>query len=76
MVILLSMWNAGFIYQWGEHLLPVRGEISFREMIHNQFFVVPREVGTHLRAYLFKRKEEMQRIEEQDIQQMRNPGPL
>jgi hypothetical protein len=73
MVILLSMWNAGFIYQWGEHLLPVRGEISFREMIHNQFFVVPREVGTHLRAYLFKRKEEMHRIEEQDIKQMRNP---
>jgi hypothetical protein len=75
MVILLWMWNAGFIYQWGEHLLPVRGEISFREMIHNQFFVVPREIGTHLRAYLFKRKEEMQRIEEQDIQQMRNPEP-
>jgi hypothetical protein len=73
MVILLSMWNAGFTYQWGEHLLPVRGEISFREMIHNQFFVVPREVGTHFRAYLFERKEEMQRIEQQDIKQMRNP---
>jgi hypothetical protein len=73
MVILLAMWNAGFIYQWGEHLLPVRGEISFREMIHNQFFVVPREIGTHLRAYLFKRQDEMHRIEEQDIKQMRNP---
>jgi len=75
LVILLSMWNAGFIFQWGEHLLPVRGEISFREMIHNQFFVVPRELGTHLRAYLFKRKEEMRKIEDRDIQQMQNPAP-
>jgi hypothetical protein len=75
LVILLSLWNAGFIYQWGEHLLPVRGEISFREMIHNQFFVVPRELGTHLRAYLFKRKEEMLKIEDRDIQQMQNSAP-
>jgi hypothetical protein len=72
LVILLSMWNAGFIYQWGEHLLPVRGEISFREMIHNQFFVVPRELGAHVRSYLLNRKDEMQKIEDRDIQQMRN----
>jgi hypothetical protein len=75
LVILLSLWNAGFIFQWGEHLLPVRGEISFREMIHNQFFVVPRELGSHLRAYLFKRKEEMRKIEDRDIQQMQNAAP-
>jgi hypothetical protein len=73
LVILLSLWNAGFIFQWGEHLVPVRGEVSFREMIHNQLFVVPRELGRHLSAYLFNRKDEMQKIEEQDIRQMRNP---
>ena len=72
LVILLAIWNAGFIYQWGEHLLPVRGEISFREMIHNQFFVVPRELGAHLRSYLFNRKDEMQKIEDRDIKQMQN----
>jgi len=71
LVILLALWNGGFIFQWGEHLLPVRGEISFRKMIHNQFFVVPRELGTHMRAYLFKRNEEMHKIEDRDIQQMR-----
>jgi hypothetical protein len=73
LVVLLSVWNAAFIFQWGEHLVPVRGEISFREMIHNQFFVVPREFENHLRAYLFHRKDEMQKIEEKDIRQMRNP---
>lgn len=70
LVAVLSIWNAGFIFQWGEHLVPVRGEISFREMIHNQFLVVPKELGTHLRAYLFRRKDEMRKIEERDIRQM------
>jgi hypothetical protein len=74
-VILLSAWNAGFIFQWGEHLLPVRGEISFREMAHNQFFVVPREFASHLHAYMFKRKEEMRQIEERDIEQIKS-SPL
>jgi hypothetical protein len=37
--------------------------------------VVPRELGTHLRAYLFKRKDEMRKIEDRDIQQMQNAAP-
>ena len=75
LVAALSVWNAGFMFQWGEHLVPVRGEISFREMIHNQVFVVPREFAGHLHAYLFKRKDEMRSIEERDIEQMKN-APL
>jgi hypothetical protein len=35
-------WNAGLMFQWGSHLVPARGPISFPEMIHNQFFLVPR----------------------------------
>src|ERR1700730_15001260 len=76
LVVLLSVWNAGFIFQWGEHLVPVRGAISFREMTHNQFFVVPREFVAHLHAYLLKRKDEMRKIEERDIEQIKNsPSP-
>jgi hypothetical protein len=71
LVILLALWNAGFIFQWGEHLVPVRGAISFREMTHNQFFVVPRELAAHLHAYLFKRKDEMRNIEDLDIEQIK-----
>ncbi len=76
LVAALSAWNAGFIFQWGEHLVPVRGAISFREMIHNQIFVVPRDLAGHLRAYLFRRKDEMRGIEERDIDQMRNAPTL
>jgi hypothetical protein len=71
LVALLAAWNAGLIFQWGEHLIPVRGDISFREMTHNQVFVVPRQVGVHLKEYLFSRKSEMRRIEERDMEQLR-----
>lgn len=65
------LWNVGFMFQWGSHLVPARGPISFSEMVHNQFFVVPKEIGAHLGSYLFKRKAMMQQIEEHDIEQMK-----
>ena len=71
LVMLFAAWNAGFIFQWGEHMIPVRGAISFRAMIHNQFHAVPQNLGTRLQAYLFNRKEVMKQIEERDIQQMK-----
>ncbi len=70
------LWNAGFMFQWGSHLIPARGPISFSEMIHNQFFVVPRQLAADLRTYLFKRKALMQRFEDRDLRQLeQNPPP-
>jgi len=72
----LVVWNAGFIFQWGAHLIPARGPVSFSEVVRNQFFVVPRQVSTELRAYLFRRKALMKQIEDRDIQQLKkNPPP-
>src|SRR5216683_6867862 len=68
-------WNAGFMFQWGSHLIPARGPISFSEMIHNQFFVVPRQLSADFRAYLFRRKALMQQIEQRDIQQLEKNPP-
>jgi len=39
---LLALWNIGLMFQWGSHLIPVRGPVSFSEVLHNQFFAVPR----------------------------------
>jgi hypothetical protein len=66
-----ALWNAGFMYQWGAHLVPVRGPISWREMVHNQFFVVPRQLSTRLEAYLFHRRDLMREIEQRDIEQLK-----
>src|SRR5205807_4963745 len=76
MVLLLVAWNAGLIFQWGAHLIPARGPISFSEVAHNQFFAVPRQLSSELYAYFFRRKALMQQIEERDIQQLKkNPSP-
>ena len=65
------LWNAAFMFQWGEHLIPARGPISWSQMIHNQFFVVPRQLSANLRDYLFHRHDAMRQIEQRDIEQMK-----
>ena len=65
------LWNAAFMFQWGEHLIPPRGPISWSEMIHNQVSVVPRQLAAHLENYLFHRRDLMRQIEDRDIDQMK-----
>jgi hypothetical protein len=65
------LWNFGMIYQWGTHLIPARGPISFSEATYNQFHVVPRQISTHLRSYLFRRSDMMKQIEQKDVEQLK-----
>ncbi|MGA2484044.1 MAG: hypothetical protein ABSF92_13100 [Candidatus Acidiferrales bacterium] len=72
---LFIAWNLGFMFQWGMHLIPVRGPISWSEMARNQFQQVPRRVGVRFRDYLFHRGALMQTIEERDLKQLKaNPA--
>ena len=71
---LLIVWNAGFIFQWGTHLVPARGEISWSAMAHNQFVEVPRRVTHGLGTYFMHRGDMMQHIEQEDIQQQKQEG--
>ena len=66
-------WNAGLIFQWGTHLIPARGPISFSQMAQNQFSVVPRQITLQLEKYLFRRKAMMQQIEQRDLEQLHPP---
>jgi hypothetical protein len=75
LIVLFILWNAGFIFQWGAHLIPARGPVSLAEVAHNQFFVVPRELSTDLRRYFFKRKDLMRQIEQRDIQELQKDSP-
>ena len=69
------LWNLGLIYQWGIHLIPARGPISFRLAAYNQFAIVPHEISGHLRAYFFKRDDLMHQIEQRDLEQLENNSP-
>jgi hypothetical protein len=66
------LWNLGLIYQWGTHLIPARGPVSFRRATSNQFCVVPGELASHLRSYFFRRSDLMRQIEQRDMEQLNN----
>jgi hypothetical protein len=65
------LWNLAFLFQWGAHLIPARGPISWSEMIHNQIFVVPQRISADLQHYLFRRGDMMQQIEQRDSEQLK-----
>jgi len=71
----LALWNIGLMIQWGMHLVPARGPVSFSEVLHNQFFAVPRELSVNFGRYVFKRKILMQQIEQRDIKQLEKSPP-
>jgi hypothetical protein len=65
------VWNLGLMYQWGTHLIPARGPISFREAAANQFSVVPHQISAQLKSYIFRRSDLMRQIEQRDMEQMK-----
>lgn len=76
LTICFVLWNFGLMFQWGAHLIPARGPISFSEMARNQFTVVPRDITAQLRRYLFRRQSMMEQIEHRDLEQLKeNPPP-
>jgi hypothetical protein len=72
---LLVLWNLGLIYQWGVHLIPARGPISWREAAYNQFAVVPGRAVGSVEDYLVHRGRLMQHIEHEDIKQIKSYRP-
>lgn len=66
-------WNLGLIFQWGAHLIPARGPVSWRQVTRNQFNAVPRQMASQLHNYLFRRKAMLHQIEQRDIQQLGHP---
>jgi hypothetical protein len=69
------LWNLGMIYQWGAHLIPARGPISFPVAVHNQFCAVPRQLSVTLHYYVFRRGELMRQIEQRDAEQLKKDSP-
>jgi hypothetical protein len=70
-IALLSLWNLGFIFQWGTHMVPARGEISWRRMAYNQVVGVPLHWTRSLETYLLHRQDMMRDIEQEDVDQLK-----
>jgi len=76
LLLCFVFWNLGLMFQWGAHLIPARGPVSFAEVACNQFFVVPRQLAGQLHDYFLRRKDLMRQIEQRDVQQLKeHPVP-
>jgi hypothetical protein len=78
----LIAWNLGLIFQWGTHLIPARGPVSWRQVAYNQVTVVPEQSMRTIKSYLTRRGRLMEHLEQQDLQQLKeqnkkpaNPPP-
>ncbi len=71
----LILWNLGLIFQWGTHLIPARGPISWREAAYNQVAVVPEQVSLSVYRYMTQRKSMMNRIEQEDVGHIKSAEP-
>ena len=65
------LWNLGLIFQWGTHLVPARGGVSWTTVTQNQFQVVPKQILVQLQGYLFRRKEALHLMEQRDIEELK-----
>ncbi|MGH9865501.1 MAG: hypothetical protein ACRD4H_08835 [Candidatus Acidiferrales bacterium] len=74
-IALLVLWNLGLLFQWGMHLIPERGPISWSEMASNQFRVVPVDLSSSLERYFTRRHQMMQGIEKRDLRQLGENDP-
>jgi hypothetical protein len=68
----LILWNFGLMFQWGTHLIPARGPISWRDAAYNQCAVVPGEAAHKLKSYLVHRGQMMDQIEQDDVRQIKS----
>ena len=71
----LILWNLGLIFQWGMHLIPARGPISFRDAAYNQVAVVPPVAARTVKNYFLRRHQLMNHIEDEDIHQLKSTPP-
>jgi hypothetical protein len=72
LITLFGLWNLGLIFQWGTHLIPARGPISWREAAYNQYAVVPGEAAHMVKSYLVHRGPMMDQIEQDDVRQIKS----
>ena len=63
--------NFGLMFQWGMHLIPPRGSISFSKAAYNEVVVVPGMAAGMVKAYLTGRSALMKKIEQEDVKQLK-----
>ena len=65
--LVLVLWNAGFMLQWGINLVPNRGPVDMAVVARNQVTVVPRAAWEFLSKYFRQRDAAVHDVERADV---------
>lgn len=68
----LVLANFGLMFQWGTHLIPPRGAISWGEAAQNDVAVVPKMAAGMVTEYLTRRSGLMSQIEKKDVDELKS----
>ncbi|MGH7771214.1 MAG: hypothetical protein ACREQA_03155, partial [Candidatus Binatia bacterium] len=66
-LVLLILWNIGFIFQWGTDLVPNRGPVDFAVVARQQMTVVPHGAPGFILRYMKTREQVIQEVEQEDL---------
>ncbi|MBA3948536.1 MAG: hypothetical protein H0X44_01160 [Acidobacteria bacterium] len=72
LVVVLALWNAGFVFQWGLNLVPNRGPVDFAVVARNQVTVVPARLTAVVRRYFLDRGGFTRDVEADDVEERRD----
>lgn len=67
LALVLIVWNAGFMLQWGINLVPNRGPVDVSVVARNQVTVVPRAAWDFLQKYFRQRDAAVHDVERDDV---------
>jgi len=70
-VLVLVLWNAGFMLQWGINIVPNRGPVDMAVVARNQVTVVPKAAWSFLNGYFRRRAETVTDVENADVPERR-----
>ena len=60
------------MFQWGMHLVPDRGPISWKDAAYNEVAVVPSQAVHSVRNYFLGRRQLMEHIEQKDLRGLKH----
>ena len=69
-VVVLIIWNLGLIFQWGTNVIPNRGPVAWKQVVRNQFEIVPQRIFATAVAYAKGRENLLASIQQEDMKEV------
>src|SRR5439155_21952941 len=69
-VFVLIIWNLVLIFQWETNIIPNRGPVAWKQVVRNQFEIVPQHIFATAVAYAKGRENLLASIQQEDMKEV------